>query len=274
LEAVPGRGFLHAAELKPTAKSAWEAYVHAADLRMQSRLSAGLFLWADEAPDRTARIRNGTILVAPGVGNGTQSVAGGLIHHWLAAAFIPHVTMADVLRVAHDYSNYKQYYRPDVIDSRLLSCAEDERKFSMRSIHRVLFITAVLESEFATHDIRVSPTRWYIVADSRRVQEVDNYGRTNECLLPAERGRGFIVRLHTISRYEERDGGVYLEMEAIALSRDIPAALRWLVNPAVARFSQAELMTSLRQTRDAVGAATAPEQRLSYAESVPHTVGR
>jgi hypothetical protein len=256
LEAILGFGLLHAAELQPAAKADWEAYVRAADLRMQSRLAAGRFLWVDEAPDRDVRVRNGDILVAPGMENGMRSVRNGLIHHWVAAAFIPHAKLADVLRVAHDYTNYKRYYRPDVIDSRLLSYTGDEQNFSMRSLHRVLFITAALESEFAAHDFRVVPTRWYTVADSTRVQEVDNCGRPNEHLLPPDRGRGFIWRLHTITRYEERGGGVYVEMEAIALSRDIPAALRWLVNPAVARFSQNELMTSLRQTREAVTTAT------------------
>lgn len=272
--AVAGLGSLQAAELKPAAKAAWDAYVHATDLRMQSLGSSGAFLWADGTPDRIERVRSGVILVAPGTGNGTRSVPGGLIHHWLGTAFVPHTTTADVLRIAHDYPNFKQYYRPDVVESRLLSSAGDERSFSMRSVHRVLFVTAVVESEFTARDVRVGPTRWYSVADSTRVQEVDNYGRPDEHLVPSDRGRGYVWGLHTITRYEERDGGVYIEMEAIGLSRDIPVALRWLVNPAVARFSRSALIASLRQTREAVTAARAPEQRLSYTAGTLGAGGR
>jgi hypothetical protein len=168
-----------------------------------------------------------------------------------------------VLRVAHDCANYKQLYHPLVVDSRLLASAAGEQSLSMRTLHRVLFITAVLDSQFVTRDFQVDATRWYIVADSTRVQEVEEYGQPNERVLPPDRGRGFIWRLHTITRYEQRDGGVYVEIEAIGLSRDIPAALRWLVNPAVNRFSQNEMMFSLRQTREAVTAAVKAEQRES-----------
>jgi hypothetical protein len=65
-------------------------------------------------------------------------------------------------------------------------------------------------------------------------------------------GHGIVWRLFGITRYVERDGGVYLELEAIGLSRDIPASLRWVVEPIVRRVSRASLSTSLRQTGNAV----------------------
>ena len=63
---------------------------------------------------------------------------------------------------------------------------------------------------------------------------------------------GLIWRVHSITHFEERDGGVYIEVEAIALSRDIPAVLRWVVDPIVRRVSRASLATSLQQTEAAV----------------------
>jgi len=232
---------------------------------MQARLDpAGRFLWIDEAPGRDQTLRNGEILVAPGMGNGTQAVPHGMIHHWIAAAFIPHATLAGVLRIARDYADYKQFYQPAIVDSKLLAGAGTEQDFSLRSLHRVLFVTAVMDSEFVTRDFQVDARRWYIVADATRVQDVENFGQPNERVLPPDRGRGFVWRLHSITRYEERDGGVYVEMETIALSREIPAALRWLVDPAVAHFSRSELMSSLRQTREAVTASGRPEKHVSY----------
>jgi hypothetical protein len=82
LEVASGLGTSHAAELQPAACSAWQAYVRAADMRMQARLeAAGRFLWIDEAPDRDMRVKDGAILVAPGMGNRTQAVPNGLIRH-------------------------------------------------------------------------------------------------------------------------------------------------------------------------------------------------
>jgi hypothetical protein len=70
--------------------------------------------------------------------------------------------------------------------------------------------------------------------------------------LLAGEGSGVIWRLFSIARYQERDGGVYIELEAIALSRDIPASLRWLAGPIVRRVSRSSLSISLRQTENAV----------------------
>ncbi len=58
-------------------------------------------------------------------------------------------------------------------------------------------------------------------------------------------------------RFEERDGGVYVEVEAIALSRDIPAAVRWMVDPIVKRVSRSSVATSLKQTQEAAGVSYA-----------------
>jgi hypothetical protein len=65
-------------------------------------------------------------------------------------------------------------------------------------------------------------------------------------------GTGIIWRLFSITRYVERDGGVYLEIEAIGLSRDIPASLRWVVAPIIRHISRGSLSLSLRQTENAV----------------------
>jgi hypothetical protein len=45
---------------------------------------------------------------------------------------------------------------------------------------------------------------------------------------------------------------MYLELEAVALTRDIPASVRWLANRVVNHLSINSLRTTLRQTRDAV----------------------
>jgi pyruvate/2-oxoglutarate dehydrogenase complex dihydrolipoamide acyltransferase (E2) component len=64
-------------------------------------------------------------------------------------------------------------------------------------------------------------------------------------------------RLNSYWRFEERDGGVYVECEAISLSRDVPLGLGWLVNPIIRSLPQESLANTLRETRDA-----APRARL------------
>ena len=54
---------------------------------------------------------------------------------------------------------------------------------------------------------------------------------------------------------------MYVEMEAIALSREIPFSLRWVVEPVVRRVSRSSLLTSLNQTSEAVRSMVAKSDR-------------
>ncbi len=245
------------AELKPETVRAWNQYVHDADSAMHARLSPGRhFLWTDEAPDRAERVRKGEILVAPVDGAGMHHVPDGLIHHWVGAMFIPGATLDGVLAVAHDFGRYKEIYKPKVLDSRLLAGGDSRQEYSMLWMNNVLFVNAALESRYEARDFAAGPHRWYTITHVTGAQEIADYGKSSEHLLPQGEGNGFIWKLQSIARYEERDGGVYLELEAIGLTRDIPATLRWMASPLVTRLSRSTLAASLRQTREGVAAST------------------
>jgi hypothetical protein len=244
-----------AAELQPGTKKAWNDYLRVAALRADDRLQGRrTFLWTDESPDRALRVRRGEVLVAPIVEHGTKGIENGLIHDWIGAAFIPSTTAHHLRAVLGDYDQYKQIYRPVVADSKLLACTSTDQELSMIWQRKVLFVNAALAVQFQVHDIALDEHRGYIAADSVQVQEIENYGRRGEHLLPVGTGSGFIWRLRSIARYQERDGGVYLELEVIALTRDIPSSLRWLVNPVLNHLSTNSVTTTLRQTREAVRA--------------------
>lgn len=256
------------AELQPATLKAWEEYIRGADARMQSRLEAGQpFLWMDESADRGASVRKGEIVVAPVVGKGSQEVPNGLIHDWIGAAFIPHATIESLLAVVHDYDRYQDLYKPVVIQSKALAASDTEQEFSMTWERHVLFVDAAIKGRYHAHDFVVDAHRGYNITNSTRVQEIEDYGRAAAHLLPPDHGNGFIWRMHSIARYEERDGGVYLELEAIALTRDIPGSLRWLVNPVVNKLSVRSLTTTLHQTRVAVDAMPPKPERMAMARA-------
>jgi hypothetical protein len=260
-------GALSAIELQRDTLTAWNDYVWKADSTMQARLDGRRpFLWIDEASGRRgalrARLRRGEVVVAPVVGHGTQTVPNGLIHDWIGAAFIPNATLDGLFAVVHDYGRYKEIYKPVVADSKMLACTEVDQRFSMIWQHKILFVNAAMDAQYQAHDL-VDGRRDYNVASTTRVQEIQSYGRSGERLLPPDEGNGFMWRVHSIARYEEQDGGVYLELEAIALTRDIPASIKWLVNPVVNHLSIDSLTTTLRQTRDAVGSLAARPERIA-----------
>ncbi|MGD0361237.1 MAG: hypothetical protein ABSC93_10235 [Bryobacteraceae bacterium] len=253
LLAASAPGLAGAVELQPATVRAWDDYVRSADAGMQARRDGRKpFLWADEAAGRAARLRQGEVLVAPVSGRGTINAPNGLIHDWIGAVFIPHATVEEMLAVVHDYGRYKQFYKPVVADSKALDSKANDERFSMIMQHRALLVSAAMQGQYESRDFALDQQRGYSITAATRIQEIEDYGRSNARLLPPGQGSGFLWRLHSIVRYEERDGGLYLEVEAIALTRDIPFSLRWLVSPVVNRLSVDSLMVSLRQTREAV----------------------
>jgi hypothetical protein len=241
-----------AGELQPGTLRAWNTYLKDADLKLQGRAAGRTFLWMDESADRAARVRQGEVVVAPRVGHGIEAVPHGLVHDWIGAIFIPGATADTLWAVLHDYDNYQQMYQPVVTSSRTLACTGTTQEFQMVWRRKVLFVSAAIEGHYQAHDVMLDPHRGYNLAEAVEVREIEGPGQPGERLLPPDTGNGFIWRIRSLARYEERDGGVYLELEAMALTRDIPRSLAWMVKPVVNHLSINSLTTTLRQTRDAV----------------------
>jgi hypothetical protein len=239
------------AELREETLKNWDAYVRAANLQMGLRLQ-GTFLWVDEAPDRLQRVRGGEILASSIDQQNPRPVASGLSHDWIGAAFIPNTKPEEVLAAVRDYGDYKEFYKPAVFDSRLLGTDRACDKYSMRVVNKETVAGTALDMEYETCYFQINERQWYSVTHTTRVQEIRHYGQPGEQILPLDQGSGYVWRLHSITRFEARDGGTYIEVEAIALSRDIPVALRWVVNPIVRRVSRNSMVVSLQQTRAAV----------------------
>jgi hypothetical protein len=227
----------------------------------------------DESPARAARVRRGEVVIAPVVGHGTEGVPHGLVHDWIGAIFIPGATVESVLRVVHDYDNYHRMYQPVVTSSRTLACTDTGQEFQMVWQSKLLFVSAAMRGRYQAHDVLLDAHRGYSIAEAVEVREIEAYRHTGERLLPPDTGNGFIWRIRSVARFEERDGGVYLELEAIALTRDIPASLAWMINPAVKHLSINSLTTTLRQTRGAVLASDVTLETLAACPNRARAIG-
>ena len=242
-----------AAELNQETVNSWNDYIQTANNQLQCRIGAsGTFLWVDEDPARDKRVRAGKILVSPARPQIPVPVPGGLIHDWIGAAYFPNTKLQDVLAVARDYDHYDEYYKPSVAESKSLAPEGGDERFSMLLVNGELVAKTALYTEYEANYQQLDANRSYGVAYTTRIQEIRGYGHPGEKKLPPDQGTGYIWRLYTIARFEERDGGVYVELEALALSRDIPPAFRWVANPIVRKVSRNALLTSLRQMQEAV----------------------
>ena len=243
------------AELSPGTSMAWDAYVQAQNARIAEYSRAKPFLWSDELPDRLRRLHDGETVVAP-FGENPHRVPHGLIHHWIGAVFLPGARLAEVLSVVRDYGEYKDFYAPNVIESRLLRQTDTEDTFSLRMLNKAVVAKFALDAEFQGSFRRLDDNKCYSVSYTTGVRELQNYGTPDEHEGPSNTGRGLIWRLYSISRFEQRDGGVYVELEAVALSRNVPGGLGWLVDSIVRHTSRASMHLSLKETGQAVLASS------------------
>jgi hypothetical protein len=113
-------------------------------------------------------------------------------------------------------------------------------------------ITVVVNSE---HEARFSsPARDR--AESRiystRIAEVESPDTPSEREKPVGRDGGYLWRLNTYWRFLERDGGTYIQCEAISLTRGIPFGLGWVVGPFVTSIPRESLTFTLETTRKAL----------------------
>jgi hypothetical protein len=227
----------------PETLQAFERYIQLAEARQEPLLVG--------APAYRRQLRAGEILCRPRRNRGDLKAPKGLIHDWVGAVFIPQARLSDVLAVVRDYDHHARIYHPDVVVSRTVSHQGDRYTVFLRLLKRK-GIAVVLDTE---HDIeyrRLDDNRWQSRSRTTRVAELENAGTERERTLPPGRDHGFLWRLNSYWHFEQADGGVYVECEAISLSRAVPSSLAWLIDPIVRRLPRESLLSTLAATRKAV----------------------
>jgi len=252
-----------ATELKPQTAAAFNQYIHATEAHMQDATNQGRFLFLDDLPESRRvqsyqRVQRGEIYVqALHSLEDSRSIRipSGLIHHWVAVVFVPNATLIQALDVLQDYEHQKDFYKPMLRDSKLIDHNGNNFKVFLQ-FSNTAGATIVLNANFDITATRFSDTQYQLASRSMRIAELANPGKPDEHELPVGNDRGFMWRLYTYWRIEEKDGGVYIQNESVALSRTVPAIIAWLVNPFIKGIPRSALVTLLSDTRTAVKQAT------------------
>ena len=254
-------------ELQAKTIQAFEHYVRVSDARMDAELRpGGPFLWMDSLPERPRqrlydRVRRGQLEIhetkAQEEGRPIE-VPGGLIHDWVGVAFAPGASLQQAVSVLQDYNNAGRAFGPEVRRSKLLERSGDTFKvflqFYKQSPRRVSF-NVFFEVRYQQIDATHALSR----ASSIRVAELEHPEQPESAEFPVGQGTGYLWRLNNYWRLEEKDGGVYIQVEAIALSRDVPAIFALFVHPLIRRVSRQTVTNLLSATRRGlVNAGTGP----------------
>jgi len=213
-------------EESAAAKAAFSAYVAGVEARLkQEHASTGNIL----APVDTARLRRGEFIVEDLTPASEKKMDGALLHDWRGTAFVPGAKSSDFDRVMKDFAAFPRYFAPQILRTRVLSQNGDHYVITMR-VRQQHIITVVMDMEYDATFTRVD-AGGYSISRSTRVVEIDKPGTPQERPLPPNQDHGFVWQMNNYWTYEERDGGLYIQVESVSLSRSIPAGLGWAIGP-------------------------------------------
>jgi hypothetical protein len=239
------------AELKPPTWQAFDVYARERELAMDAHLKVRGPFWLGQDASRIDRARSGEIVIDAIPQDNPVHIPDGLVHDWVGGAFIPGATVDTVLAFVQNYDNHKNVYKPEVVESKLLARNGNDFKVFLR-LRKKKVITVVLNTEHDVKYHRIDSKQWHSRSHSTRIAEVDDPGKKSEREFVPGMDHGFLWKIYSYWWFVERDGGVYIECEAISLTRGIPAGTGWLVEPVVRELPEESLRQTLAATRDAL----------------------
>lgn len=229
--------------------AAYERYIRAVDNDLSlSWRPDGPFLWLDASAERTELVRKGRTVAELLTGGRPVHIPEGLIHDWIGATRIPAATIENALAVVQSYDRHSEIYRPEVIASKLVNRSGDIFEIYLR-LRKKRIVTVVLDTDHYVEYSAVSSTRWRCRSHTTRVAEVEDAGEPTENVRPPDTGYGFLWRLSSFWRFEQREDGVWVECRAISLTRDVPKGLGWAIEPIVKKLPRDSLVATLDATR-------------------------
>ena len=249
---------LQAEELRSETIHAWDEYVLLTEKRISKELYSGEgFLVQDfqepgEAQADRELVLSGRILLrkmkTKTPAGKDIKVPGGLIHHWRGSVFIPGVTLDGVLEAVQNFDD-EDYEQEDVLESRVLKRDGDSLHIFLKLV-RSKIITVTYNTEHLALYRRHATGQASSRSISTKIAELISAGTPNEREKLPGRDRGFLWRLNSYWRYQEVEGGVVVECEALTLSRSIPALISLFVHPlmeGVAKESMNRTLVSMRE---------------------------
>ncbi len=246
------------AELKPETLKAWEEYARLTEKRIAFELgSSDKFLVQDFLPTAEAiRCRQdlgaGRVFIyrmqTLNADGKPIPVPDGMIHHWVASIFLPGVGIEDLLKWLQDYDQHAKYFE-EVEASRLLKRQGDIFQIFLR-LRRKKIITVYYNTEHWVEYRHHTPSRVSSKSYATKIAQLEHPGTPQEREKPPGKDNGFLWRLHSYWRFEQKDRGVVVSCESVSLSRRIPRGFEWLIKGYVESVPRESLENTLTSIRD------------------------
>jgi hypothetical protein len=250
------------------AVSAFDSYCNEVEARLGRQHGSPTAFLAPPTSDTEraeVRLRRGEPVVERLAPSTVTDVSGSMLHHWRGTAFAPGGKAAGFERLLRAVDSYPEYFAPEVLQARVLTQEGYHSQTWMR-VRQNHVVTVVMDATYDVSFGRLDSQRGYSVSRSTRIAEIESPGTDAERALNANEEHGYLWRLNTYWSYEERDGGLYLQIEAVSLTRSIPGGLSWVIGPYVESIPRDSLEFTLRAGR----AALLKQSRVNGAASKGH----
>jgi hypothetical protein len=195
---LPLEGF----QAPPEAAAAFDQYAKKVEDGFTQR-PISKFLWLDAHPEKKSLVWLSQPLIEPVE---TKNVGDAILQHWIGAICLTAVEPSRVRDLVLNFADWKYFFKPIVSDSKLVK-REDPKfdatvRFSRRQIRPV-----VLDTTATAKYEEIDPAHASIPIHFTKIEEV----RSDE---------GYLYRMNMYWRLEDADGGTWVEIELLTLSRD------------------------------------------------------
>jgi hypothetical protein len=232
----------------PAAVAGFNDYVGHVETRLAGQhKSAEGFL----APVDEARVKNGDVVLEHLTPAATKELSGALLQDWRGTAFVPGAKGADFERVMRNFVTFPQIYSPEVLSASVPLKEGNHYHIAMR-VRQQHIITVVMDMTYDQTFGRLDAQHGYSLSRSMKITEIDAAGTAKERVLSGDEEHGYLWRLNNYWSYEERDGGLYIQVESVSLSKAVPKGLGWAIGPFVNSVPRESLEFTLRATRNAL----------------------
>lgn len=263
-----------AAGLKEETSAAFDRYITLTESRMDDDLRSDQFFVIDHLPDEKRKevyeqLREGMPYIEEmrtQVDNHAIHIPNGLVHHWAGVIFIPKATLSETNAVLQDIDHETEIYKPDVRKAKLIERNGNETKILLQFYNKSI-ITVVLNAYSDVVVTQIGSSRLQSASRSTRIVEVEDWDGPNEHERTDGNDYGYMWRLNSYWRLEEKDGGVYVQNESITLSRTVPVMLAWLIDPLIKSIPREVMSHTLTNTQRAVERRRDAESKESRSES-------
>ncbi|MDQ1472705.1 MAG: hypothetical protein QOJ99_4185 [Bryobacterales bacterium] len=208
--------------------AAYQEYVTSFEKTVLEQFNNSGRMWID-SDSKKGNFDAGKPVVEP---RRNEDLANGSVHHFSGSIHVNGANIDSVRKVMQDYSHYVEIFKPDLGSAsgtrEADSTPEDEHfKAKLMLVQTTLWMSVTYDTLYDTHYRRTGKDRWTSRSVALNIKEARDPKNPAAGYLPEGDDHGFLWKTNTYWLARERNGGLDLQADSIALSRPNPTGFAW-----------------------------------------------